>query len=162
LIVGDGPERSALEALADKLGIARQVSFAGYQTQSKVHAYLSGARAMIIPSLFYECFPRTLVEAMSAGRPIIASNVNSLNELVTGDFGVQFAAGNIDELAKSIRRLYDDKALADRLGAASRSNYLARYTPERNFDALMQIYEVAMSRQEAWLGAEPVAVGGAG
>ncbi len=100
-----------------------------------------------MPSLFHECFPRTLVEAMSAARPIIASTVGALDELVSTEMGLQFEPLDTKALAQAMRRLHEDPALADRLGAAARANFLARYTPEHNFRMLMEIYEFAMGRQ---------------
>jgi glycosyltransferase involved in cell wall biosynthesis len=143
-IAGDGPERARLEAQAARLGIADRVTFLGHQTHDEVMALVGEARAVVLPSLFHECFPRVLVEAMSAGRPILASSVGALDELVGADIGVQFPALDPAALGAAIRRFHDEPALADRLGAGAREAYLARYTPERNFEMLMRIYEAAM------------------
>jgi glycosyltransferase involved in cell wall biosynthesis len=144
VVAGDGPERSRLEKQAAALGITNSVRFAGHLPPAEVLSLISNARAVLMPSLFHECFPRTLVEAMSGGRPVIASRIGALDELVTGELGIMFEPGDTDGIAQSIRRCFDDPALADRLGAAGRIRYLNRYTPDRNFAALMAIYESAM------------------
>ncbi len=154
-IVGDGPERERLEKQAIDLDIAGTVSFRGYLPPSEVMELLGSARAVIMPSQFHECFPRTLAEAMSAGRPVIASNVGALDELVSGEMGVQFKPLDTTGLATAIERLYGDNGLVDRLGAASRVSYLTRYTPARNFETLMEIYDFARGRTTAL----PIAAG---
>jgi glycosyltransferase involved in cell wall biosynthesis len=85
---------------------------------------------------------------MSAGRPLIASNVGALDELVESDIGLQFEAGDPERMAEAIRRLWRDPGQADRFGRAARARYLERYTPEHNFEALMKIYDFAMGRPE--------------
>jgi len=147
IIAGDGPERPNLEQQAVSLGISSTVTFLGYRPASEVLSLLGQARAVVMPSLFHECFPRTLVEAMSAGRPVIASTVGALDELVSSDLGMQFEPLDTEALAQAIRRLHADAALVDRFGAAARAAFLARYTPERNFRMLMDIYEFAMGRE---------------
>ena len=144
VVAGDGPERSRLEQQAASLGIASSVRFAGHLSSTEVMSLLSNARAVVMPSLFHECFPRTLVEAMSAGRPVIASRIGALDELVTGEVGIMFEPRDTDGIAQALRRCFENPVLADRLGACARIRYLNRYTPDRNFEALMAIYESAM------------------
>ena len=151
-IVGDGPERVSLEKQAMRLGLSGTVRFTGKVPPSEVLALLGQARAVVMPSLFYECFPRTLVEAMCAGRPVIASNTGALDELVPSDVGLHFASLDTVALGHSLRRLYENSALADQFGAAARATYLARYTPERNFKMLREIYEYAMGRKTQPVG----------
>src|SRR5205085_7372547 len=88
----------------------------------------------------------TLVEAMCAGRPVIASSTGALDELVSADTGLHFEPLDTPALGNCLRRLYEDSALADQFGAAGRAAYLTRYTPELNFKILREIYEQAMSR----------------
>ena len=146
-IVGDGPERARLEEQARRLRLGNAVRFAGRVSPPEVFALLGFARAVVMPSLFYECFPRTLVEAMCAGRPVIASTTGALDELVSGDMGLHFEPMDAPALGQALRRLYENPALADQLGAAARSAYLARYTPEKNFKRLKEIYEFAMGSE---------------
>lgn len=126
VIAGDGAEKERLEAQAARLGVADSVSFLGHQTREAVMTLMGEARAVILPSLFHECFPRTLVEAMCAGRPLIASNVGALDELVGRDIGVRFPPLDTAALGAVIRRLHNDGALADRLGTSARTAFLER------------------------------------
>jgi len=143
-IAGEGPERGVLEKHAAELGI--HVEFAGRVERDRALSLVSNARALIMPSLYLECSPRAVLEAMSAGTPIIASRVRGLDETVHPDTGLQFEPGNAAELSAAMRRLYDDPDLADRCGHAARAAWLERYTPDRHFDDLMSVYELAIGR----------------
>lgn len=141
LIVGDGPERGALEQQAAQLAVNGSVLFLGRRAPADVLQLMGRARSVVMPSVFYECFPRTLVEAMSAGRPLIASTVGALDELVSSKIGLQFAPHHADGLAQALQKLYSEPELADSLSDAARAGYLSRYTPDHNFQMLMDIYE---------------------
>lgn len=147
LIVGDGPERAKLEQQAAELEITATVSFLGHRPFDQVLPLYGRARAVALCSLFHECFPRTLVEAMSAARPIVASNAAGLDQLVSSDIGVRFDPQDTNACAQALRRIYNEPELADSMGSAARARYLHQYTPDRNFQMLMNIYESAMGRQ---------------
>jgi glycosyltransferase involved in cell wall biosynthesis len=147
LVVGDGPERISLEKQVIRLGLAGTVRFAGQVPPFEVLPLLGQARGVVMPSLFYECFPRTLVEAMCAGRPVIASTTGALDELVSADMGLHFKSLDTQALGNCLRLLYENSAMADQFGAAARAAYLARYTPEHNFKMLRDIYAYALSHK---------------
>jgi glycosyltransferase involved in cell wall biosynthesis len=159
MIVGDGPDRAALEEQAIRLRLSGSVRFAGRVPPSEVFPLLGQARAVVMPSVFYECFPRTLVEAMCAGRPVIASNTGALDELVPADMGLHFEPLDTQGLGLALRDLYENPVLADQFGAAARAGYLARYTPERNFKMLREIYEFAMGHETERQDLPPVCQG---
>jgi len=147
LVVGDGPDRASLERQAVELGISATVCFLGRRPLPEVLSLYGRARAVALYSLFHECFPRTLVEAMSAARPVVASNAAGLDELVSSDIGLQFDVQDTNACAQALRRIYNETDLADQMGAAARARYLRHYTPDRNFQTLMNIYESAMGRE---------------
>ena len=148
LIVGDGPERRALEFQAAALNLRTpEVVFAGSRPSEEMMALMAGARVVVMPSLFYECFPRTLGEALACGRPVVVSRIGALSEIVCEDFGLQFPASDHVLLAKAISSLVEDDGLTDRLGRAARQEYLARYTPEENGRDLMRIYRFALEQR---------------
>jgi glycosyltransferase involved in cell wall biosynthesis len=148
LIVGDGPERAALEFQAAALNLrSPEVVFAGSRPAEQIMGLMANARVVLMPSLFYECFPRTLGEALACGRPVIVSQIGALSEIVSDKFGLRFPAANHVLLAQAISTVIEDGELTDRLGSAARQEYLARYTPKQNFHALMRIYRFAMQQR---------------
>ena len=139
-IIGDGPE-------AEHLKGGEGVVFKGRQDGAAVAEAMRNARAVVVPSLCFETFGNTVVEAFACGRPVIASNIGALGDLVEdGTTGLMFAAGDEAALAQRLERILEEPDQADRLGANARTEYLTRFTPERNFQMLMRIYEGVLSR----------------
>ena len=126
-IVGDGPERNALEQLASRLGEARRVRFLGYR-QDRI-ALLKAFDAFVLPSS-REGFPRCLLEAMAAGIPVVATDIPGCRAVVRdGDTGLLFPPGSAPGLASALRRLLADERL--RAALAARAQALVR----RDFSA---------------------------
>lgn len=136
-LVGDGPELSKVQ----KHPAARSL---GVLNQEEVMRRMQSAAYLVMPSLWYENFPRTLVEAYSCGLPVIASRLGALAELVEeGRTGLLFEAGNAAELAEKIAWAESNPDAMRKMGDAARALYEREYTPERNYEQLMAIYEQA-------------------
>ena len=149
VIAGEGPERATLEGQASLLGLSPpEVTFAGYQPAPKLHALIEGSRAMVVPSIWYETFGRVVIEAFCHARPVVVSDIGAIGELVHhGGTGLKFPPGDAAALGEALRTILGDGSLADRLGVNARAEYLAKYTPERNFEMLMRIYRFAIERK---------------
>jgi glycosyltransferase involved in cell wall biosynthesis len=138
VLVGDGPCRSALEEQARALGVASSVDFAGFRAGAR--AFLSACRILVQPS-FTEGMPNAVLEAMSAGRPVVASRVGGLPELVIdGVTGLLVPAGDAPALAAAMVALLDDPARADRLGAAGAARAGAGFSIDGVRRAIEEIY----------------------
>lgn len=120
-LAGDGPERGALRRLAAELGVADRVRVTGFLPHREVPGLLAAARVAVLPSR-YEELGTALVEAMAAGRPVVASRVGGIPELVRdGVDGLLVPPGDPVALAAAIGRLLADPALAAELGANGRA-----------------------------------------
>ena len=134
-IVGAGPRRQELEALAASRGVSAHVSFLGHRED--VASLLAGADVFVLPSLS-EAFPNGAIEAMASGLPVVASAVGGLLDLIdTGHNGILVQPGDPEHLASAIRRLIGDRPLATRLGQAARAHVTQRYS----FDRMVQAFE---------------------
>ena len=137
-LVGDGPGRSAVEALADRLGLTPQVRFGGATLDAAPH--LAQAQVFVLSSR-WEGFPRSILEAMRAGLPVVASDVGGVREAVEdGVTGFVCAPSDAAGLAAGLSRLLRDARLRERFGAAGRERYLARFTFERMAAAMLPLY----------------------
>jgi len=124
-LVGDGDDRTHLERLAAPLGDA--VQFAGYLSQEAVAEALCAADAMVLPS-FAEGLPVVLMEALASARPVIATQVAGVSELVEdGVNGFVVSPGDEEALADRIGRLADDPDLRVRMGLAGRDKVHAEF-----------------------------------
>jgi glycosyltransferase involved in cell wall biosynthesis len=125
-IVGDGPERTGLEALAQRLGVADRVVFRGKIPPAELQASYARAAVCVLPSVLdargdTEGLGVVLLEAMNHGTPVIASRIGGIPDIVEdGVSGLLVPPGDADALAAALRRLRDDPALARRLGEAGR------------------------------------------
>ena len=139
VIVGDGPRREDLERRA-----IPGVRFAGWLAHEEVRDLMLGSRALVFPSVCFEVFPMTLVEAMSAGLPAIASAHGGSAEIV-GQVGAEWLAspGQVDAWADRLAMLSDAAAL-DRAGGRAREIYLSQYAPERGVGSLLDAYQAAI------------------
>ena len=137
-IVGDGPDRPVLQDLAAALS---KVSFPGYAGGPEVMARIKQASFLILPSECYETFGRCIMEAYACGRPVVASRLGAMAELVKdGETGLLFEPGNARDLATKVKALLANPAECQRLGRAARAEFEAKYTADRNYEMLMTIY----------------------
>ena len=139
MVIGDGPERSAIEELAKKLQLASCVRFVGRIGAADLDSTLAKASIVIVPSLGGEVFGLVLAENMSRGLPVVASDVGCFAE-VLGDAGLTFRVGDAKDLARQIARLLDDSALAFALGSRAQSRILENYQRSQMIAAHAQLY----------------------
>jgi glycosyltransferase involved in cell wall biosynthesis len=142
-IVGDGELRHELEAIAARLGLTRAVSFLGYRSDA---SYAMAVSDVVVCSSFYEAFPRNLLEALALERPVVATAVGGIPEIVVdGETGILAPAGDPNALAASVLRLLKDRELAQRLAAAGRKLVSRQYTVEAQATALAALYREALA-----------------
>jgi glycosyltransferase involved in cell wall biosynthesis len=128
-IAGNGEHRAALERTAADLGLGPAAAFLGTQSASQVRTLLSGAAALVIPSI-YEGMPLVVVEAMDAGVPIVASAVSGIPEVVVdGETGWLVPPEDPAALARALERVLTDPAEARRRGEAGRRRAAERHRP---------------------------------
>jgi glycosyltransferase involved in cell wall biosynthesis len=140
-IVGSGELDAELRRRAEPLA---GVGFTGQLPRDEGLRILSEARALIIPSRWYEVFPRIVAEAYALGIPVVASRLGSLAEIVhDGETGILFEPEDAGGLAQALRRLAGDPAEARRLGAEARREYDRNLTPQATVDRLLEIYAPA-------------------
>ena len=147
LIAGSGPVQAELSALASELGIAGQVHFLGERRDAA--AVLDASSFLVLPSR-KEGMSNVILEAMTAGRPVVASDIPSNREIVTHDVtGLLYQSGNEAALAAALRRMIDDGQLRSRLGAAGRERAAREFSSAAMARAMESIYvECARARRE--------------
>ena len=143
-VFGDGPLRTELEEMAMKEHLSN-VSFLGYQPWDRCMEYLSRAHFLIMPSEHYENFPCVIAEAYGCGRPVLASRVGPLPDLVRdGQTGILFEGGSSEDLVEKVQWMFQSKEAVEEMGQAARMELEEKYTPEHNYQQLMQIYQNAI------------------
>jgi glycosyltransferase involved in cell wall biosynthesis len=129
-VVGDGPELEALASLSRELGIADRTTFLGLRTDLNV--LLHDVDVFVHPAVWHEAFGLTVVEAMAAGCPVVASRIGAIPELVVdSETGFVVAPGDSAGIARALERLAQDPSLRARLGAAARRRAVEQFDLER-------------------------------
>jgi len=140
VVAGDGPLRSMLAERASRSNCL-PVTFLGRIRRQEVPALLAGARFLVFPSECYETFGLAAVEAFACAVPVLASRIGALEELVTeAQTGLTFRPGDPDDLAAKVSWAWSDPDEMAAMGRAARAEYEAKYTAERNYEMLMEIY----------------------
>jgi glycosyltransferase involved in cell wall biosynthesis len=150
VLVGYGDLRESLEQQAARLGIAQQVRFTGQLERQHAATYLAAADVFALPIVRdqgTDGLPNTLLEAMGTGRPVVASRVAGVPDVLTdGEHGLTVPERDPAALAAAIVRLLDDPALAGRLGAAARQRIEHELTWEHTAARFERVFEQARER----------------
>jgi glycosyltransferase involved in cell wall biosynthesis len=139
-LIGEGPERSRLSAAAAKLNIANRVRFLGRQSRKQVADAMRRCAVFALPSR-YEGLGCVYLEAMCAGKPVIACRGQGIEEIIeSGINGWLVGANDAGELKHALVRLLQDAQLRRRIGEAAHRTIVQRFTLERQADRLVQLY----------------------
>lgn len=139
LLVGDGPCRGELERMAQALGLSGDVQFLGSRTD--VPAILSVADVVVLPSLS-EGFPNAVLEAMATGKPVIATHVGGVPEMVVeGETGLLVSPGNAEALGAAILKVLQDPERAAAMGRAGRERVREQFSLDRMVGQVQDLYE---------------------
>lgn len=146
-LIGEGPLKEETEALAAKLGIADRVRFMGQRMD--VAEILARAQISLLVTN-WEGFPLSILEAMRAGLPVVASSVGGVGESVRdGETGFLVPRGGVDLLRDRIGRLLTDSALRARLGSSGRTRYEQQFTLEHTVTRTLAVYQEVMAEGKA-------------
>lgn len=147
VIVGDGPLRPAMEALARDLKIAQNIRFLG--TRDDVGRILAASDVFFFPSL-HEGFGLAALEAGAAGLPVVGSDVPGLNEAVIhGTTGLLFPLDDMAAMTGALRNLLRDSEARDRLGRAGRERVMADFSNRASAEKLLSLYEDVLCTKRA-------------
>jgi glycosyltransferase involved in cell wall biosynthesis len=145
VIVGGGEERDQLQkrAISDNLD---NVEFTGLLSRNETIRAIKGARFLIFSSEWFETFGLTMVEAFACGVPVICSRMGAMQEIVEdGRTGLHFTPGRGEDLAEKVEWAWNHPELMQRMGEEARHEYECKYTAEKNYPRLLEIYEHAIA-----------------
>lgn len=138
-VIGAGPEQS-------KVAAHPQLRLLGWRQPEEIYRRMRSASYLVMPSIWYENFPRTLVEAYANGLPVIASHLGAMAELIDhGHTGLLFTSGSAHDLARHLAWAEAFPAKMRAMGANARTQYEDNFTPDRNYEKLATIYRDAIA-----------------
>ena len=146
IIAGDGPQRPSLERLVSGLEIENAVRFTGRLEPEKMAELYSDAGLVVLPTLWMENCPVSVLEAFAGGRAVVATRIGGVPELIDdGRTGVLFERGNHRQLAARLVELLADPARIEAMGRNARASWEAEFTPEAHGRRLRAAYDALLS-----------------
>ena len=147
LIVGAGPQRQELEAFAREHKL-QNVTFTGYLTGEVLQNAVRGAMFSVLPSEWYENNPISVLETFALGKPVIASSIGGIPEVITdGQEGLLFQSGSAQDLAEKITRLLAHPEECATMGRAARKRVVEQFHPERHYERILAVYEKLLTQK---------------
>ncbi len=147
LMIGDGPEKSALEASVDRHGVSDRIIFKGNVPHEEISSYMNAADMFVLPT-HSEGMPNVVLEAMACGLPVIAGSVGGIPEIITdGDDGLLFPAGDVGALRGCLLRLLSDPVLAASMGDRALKKVTENFSWPKNASEHLGVYEEILERQ---------------
>jgi glycosyltransferase involved in cell wall biosynthesis len=144
-IVGDGPNRATFEAVKEQARLSN-VYFDGWLAPGQLHSVMKRAAFLLFPSEFYETFGLATIEAFACGVPVIVSRLGGMVEIVeNGKTGLHFTPGNAMDLAAKVEWAWAHQREMETMGRAARAEYEGKYTAERNYQLLLEVYRRAQN-----------------
>ena len=142
-LVGDGPDRAGLERRMHELGVAKHCLFVGYQED--VARFYDAIDVLLLTSV-NEGTPVSVIEALAAGRPVVATRVGGVSDVVRdGVDGFLVEVGDVESLAARLAELAGDPELRARMGNAGRAHVIERYAVERLVDDVDRLYRALLA-----------------
>ncbi len=141
LIVGNGAEIVSAREICDRSGYSN-IKFCGFQSGDSLAQLIRGSICTITPSLWYETFGLTLLESFAYGRPVIASRIGGMTEVVSeGEDGFLVDSGNIDQLTERMQWMADNRGKAVEMGSAGKHKVAREFNSEDHYKKIAAVYE---------------------
>jgi len=146
---GDGSQRHKIAARVKALNVAGHYRYHGVYTHpEECRAFMEGLDVFVMPS-FTEGTPNSVVEAMACGKPVIASAVGGIPDMIGDDAGLLVTPGDENELAAAMLRLARDRELRERMGKAARERYRQLFSPQAVIPLMLETYSRVVNNRNA-------------
>lgn len=141
LIVGEGQEKNALQNLITQRGL-HHVKLLGFKQGQELQDLIRGSLCTISPSQCYETFGLTLIESFAQGRPVVASRIGGMAEVVTdGEDGFLVEPGNAEMLGERLAWMVNNPLKAIEMGRSGRAKVEDQFSPQRHYENLIKVYK---------------------
>lgn len=140
-IAGTGPEESGVRC---QVSGVRNVELLGFVEKTQLQELIAGARLVLVPSLWYDPSPLAVLEAMAAGKVVVASKIGGISELIEHDkTGFLVKPGVVDDGVVRLQKVWHDQTLLKQVGKAAVEEVRRKHDPEKHYEKLMEIYRAS-------------------
>lgn len=142
IIAGDGPEREKIQNFIKDNKLEDRIQLVGYLNQADVKKYIKNSKFIVVPSIWYENCPYSILETMEMGKPIIGSRIGGIPELIEdGKNGFLYNYQDVDELSLKMKLLFENEELVKEQSKMSRQLYEEKYNEKIYYKKILGIYE---------------------
>jgi len=141
-IAGDGPERENIEKKIKDSKLENRIVLLGYLNQKDLREFTRKCSFLVIPSIWYENGPYSVIETQAIGKAIIGANIGGIPEMVQDNVnGLIYEYDDINELEDKMKKLFESPELVDYFGKSAKNFALKEYRPEKYYEKIEKIYK---------------------
>lgn len=141
-IAGDGPERQNIENRIKENKLDDKIILLGYLNQDEIRKYISNSRFVVVPSVWYENCPYSILETMEIGKPIIGSNIGGIPELIEDNInGYLYEFNNVNILKEKMTKLFNNKNYVKEFSKNSKQLFEEKYSASQYYKQIIALYE---------------------
>lgn len=141
-IAGDGPEKENIIKFIEQKKLEDRIKLLGFLNSERIKEVICKCRFVVVPSIWYENCPYTVLETLAIGKPVIGAKIGGIPELVKdNETGVLYNFKNIKELSEKMKDLFENKELAEKLGKKAKKDAKERFSKETYYKNILEIYE---------------------
>ena len=139
-IAGEGPEKETIEKMIQQKYLENRVKLLGFLNQTDMTEYIRKCKFVVVPSIWYENCPYSILETLAIGKPVIGANIGGIPELIS-DNENGFIYSTVLELKEKMVLLFQDKNLVKQFSEKSKEFALNKYSKEIYYEKLYRIYQ---------------------
>lgn len=141
-IAGEGPERKNIERIVENNNLQNRVKLLGFLNATEMKEKISKCKFVLVPSIWYENCPYSVMETLAIGKPVIGANIGGIPELVENNKnGLIYDYNNIDDLKEKMKMLFSNQNLVNKLGKCAKEQATKLYAKEVYYERIMKVYE---------------------
>lgn len=148
-IAGEGPEKEKIEEIISNNNLQDRVKLLGFLKAEQMKEKIRKCKFVIVPSIWYENCPYSVMETLAIGKPVIGANIGGIPELVKdNESGLIYEYNNIDDLKSKMEILFNNQELVNKLGKNAKEQATKLYTKEVYYNNIMQIYQKLIQKKK--------------
>lgn len=141
-IAGSGPEKEKIEEFIEQNNLHDRVRLLGFLSQDEVKKYIASSSFVVVPSIWYENCPFSILETLAIGKPVIGSKIGGIPELIEDNKnGFLYEYDDVLGLSRRISELFNNKKLRDKMSKKSKELAITKYDIEKYYEHLINVYE---------------------
>lgn len=148
-IAGEGEEKENIEAMIKQENLQNRVKLLGHLNKEKMNETIKNCKFVVVPSIWYENCPYSILETLAIGKPVIGANIGGIPELVIdNETGLLYKHDNIEELTNKMNKLFKNTDLVQKMSNNAKKCAASRYSKEKYYEDIIKIYNEEIKKNK--------------